>query len=387
MRGWNAKIHILPANAGDCFLIEFNNNECILIDTGFEETYYKYLKPLLIELNEKGKKIILLVITHIDKDHIGGAKKLLEENGDYNIPNIIKIENVWYNGFKNLVFQKKLSDNLEQEQFDKMRIIKAHNKMNYINGIENNVSANDLKSFELICNELNYPINRQFIDNTVIQSENIKIGRVNIDVISPNKLKIERYTMYLEKQLEKLFGKDYKINKNEEFITFFETLMINDEENIQTTEDISYQKQEDIADWLKINHKNKIYSIVNDVSIGILIKFNSIKMLFTGDLYYKKKHLNEKVLRVDVLKLPHHGSYWNNCEIMKNFIANNYIISTDGKKYGHPDKNILANIIINNKQNKTLIFNYEIDRINILKNQVQKDKYNYKYIIDNKLII
>ena len=387
MRGWNAKIHILPANAGDCFLIEFINNECILIDNGFEETYYKYLKPLLIELNEKGKKIILLVITHIDKDHIGGAKKLLEENGDYNIPNIIKIENVWYNGFKNLVFQKKLSDNLEQEQFDKMRIIKAHNKMNYINGIENNVSANDLKSFELICNELNYPINRQFIDNTVIQSENIKIGRVNIDVISPNKLKIERYTMYLEKQLEKLFGKDYKINKKEEFITFFEILMINDEENIQTTEDISYQKQEDIADWLKINHKNKIYSIVNDVSIGILIKFNSIKMLFTGDLYFEKKHLNEKVLRVDVLKLPHHGSYWNNCEIMKNFIANNYIISTDGKKYGHPDKNILANIIINNKQNKTLIFNYEIDRINILKNQVQKDKYNYKYIIDNKLII
>ena len=123
MRGWNAKIHILPANAGDCFLIEFNNNECILIDTGFEETYYKYLKPLLIELNEKGKKIILLVITHIDKDHIGGAKKLLEENGDYNIPNIIKIENVWYNGFKNLVFQKKLSDNLEQEQ-----LINANNK-------------------------------------------------------------------------------------------------------------------------------------------------------------------------------------------------------------------------------------------------------------------
>ena len=387
MADWNAKIHILPANAVDCFLIEFNNNECILIDTGFKETYYNYLKPLLIELKKIGKKITLLVITHIDKDHIGGAKRLLEENGHYNNPNIIKIENIWFNGFKNLVFQKKSSDTLNQKQLDKMRIIKANNRMNYIDEMDNNVSASDLKSFETICNELNYPINRQFIDNTVIQSEDIEIGNVSIDVISPNKLKIEKYTMYLEKQLEILFGKDYEINKNEEFMTFFETLMLNDEENIQTTEAISYQNEEDIADWLKINHKNKIYSIVNDVSIGILIKFNDIKMLFTGDLYFEKKYINEKALMVDVLKVPHHGSYWNNCEIMKNFIANNYIISTDGKKYGHPDKNILANIITNNKQNKTMIFNYEIDSINILKNQEQKDKYNYEYIIGNELII
>ena len=58
MADWNAKIHILPANAGDCFLIEFNNNECILIYTGFKETYYNYLKPLLIEYfsNEKVKE-------------------------------------------------------------------------------------------------------------------------------------------------------------------------------------------------------------------------------------------------------------------------------------------------------------------------------------------
>lgn len=387
MKEWNAKVHILPANAGDCFLIEFNNDECILIDTGFKETYYEYLKPLLIKLKNKGKKITLLVITHMDKDHIGGAKKLLEENGDYNASNIIKIENVWFNGFKNLVFQKKLSDILKQKQLDKMRIIKAYNRMNYVDEIDNNVSANDLKAFESICNELHYPINRQFKANTVIQSENIEIGNVYIDVLSPNQLKIEKYTEYLEKQLEILFGKDYEINKNEEFITFFEALMLNDEENIQTTETISYQNEKDIADWLKIKHKNKIYSIVNDVSIGILIKFNGIKMLFTGDLYFEKKLRNEKTLIVDVLKVPHHGSYWNNCEIMKNIIADNYIISTDGKKYGHPDKNILANIIINNKQNKTLIFNYEIDDINILKNQEQKDKYNYEYIIGNELII
>ena len=90
---------------------------------------------------------------------------------------------------------------------------------------------------------------------------------------------------------------------------------------------------------------------------------------------------------VDVLKVPHHGSYWNNCEIMENVIANNYIISTDGKRYGHPDKNILANIIINNKQKKKIIFNYDINNMQILKEQEQKNKYNYECVISNELII
>ena len=71
-----------------------------------------------------------------------------------------------------------------------MRIIKAHNQMNYIDEIHNKVSANDLKAFESICNELHYLINRQFNDNTVIQYQNIKIGNVCIDVLSPNQLKI-----------------------------------------------------------------------------------------------------------------------------------------------------------------------------------------------------
>lgn len=387
MADWNAKIHILPAKAGDCFLIEFNNNECILIDTGFKETYYKYLKPLLIELNRIGKKITLLVITHIDKDHIGGARRFLEENGDFYNPSIIKIENIWFNGFKNLVFHKNLADIINQKQLNKMRIIKANNRMNYFDEIDSNVSANDLKSFEIICNELKYPVNRQFPKNTVMQLENIEVGSASIDVISPNKLKIKRYTEYLEKQLEILFGKDYEINKSEEFMTFLETLLLNDEECIQTTETISGQIEKDIIDWLKINHKKNTYSIVNDVSIGILIKFNDKKMIFTGDLYFEKKDNNGRILMVDVLKVPHHGSYWNNCEIMENVIANNYIISTDGKKYGHPDKNILANIIINNKQKKKIIFNYDINNMQILKEQEQKNKYNYECVISNELII
>ena len=60
------------------------------------------------------------------------TQEQLAELVDIDTRNIIKIENIWFNGFKNLVFQKKSSDTLNQKQLDKMRIIKANNRMNYI---------------------------------------------------------------------------------------------------------------------------------------------------------------------------------------------------------------------------------------------------------------
>ena len=33
------RIHFLPALAGDCFVLEFDNKKCILIDAGYKSTY------------------------------------------------------------------------------------------------------------------------------------------------------------------------------------------------------------------------------------------------------------------------------------------------------------------------------------------------------------
>ena len=90
----NCIIHFLPAMAGDCFVLEFRNKECIIIDCGFKSTYKEYLRPLLIELKNRGCWVTLLLVTHIDQDHIEGAIALLEENGSANSPNIIPIHNI-----------------------------------------------------------------------------------------------------------------------------------------------------------------------------------------------------------------------------------------------------------------------------------------------------
>ncbi|XKW97216.1 hypothetical protein R8G64_01655 [Tenacibaculum maritimum] len=68
-------IKMYEASEGDAFLVSFGQDENInlLIDMGLSETYNNHIKRDLISLNERAKSIQLLVITHIDKDHIEGA--------------------------------------------------------------------------------------------------------------------------------------------------------------------------------------------------------------------------------------------------------------------------------------------------------------------------
>lgn len=74
-------IKVFPAGAGDCLLIDFIKEDYrILIDGGYAETYRKYLRKCLTELAAQGKRINLLVVTHIDSDHIGGIQAFLEES-------------------------------------------------------------------------------------------------------------------------------------------------------------------------------------------------------------------------------------------------------------------------------------------------------------------
>ena len=103
----NCIIHFLPARAGDCFVLEFDDKNCILIDSGYQVTYREELKPLLQKLAEKGCKIVLMIITHIDEDHILGAISFLEDNGNADHPRIIQVDEIWHNGIFNTIMNSE----------------------------------------------------------------------------------------------------------------------------------------------------------------------------------------------------------------------------------------------------------------------------------------
>src|SRR5947207_727960 len=93
------QIHMLPAHHGDCLLIEYGKAapyHWVLIDGGTDSTW-KDLEAALGKIPQAERKLELLVVTHIDADHIGGALKLFD-----NLPADISFDEVWFNGYRHL---------------------------------------------------------------------------------------------------------------------------------------------------------------------------------------------------------------------------------------------------------------------------------------------
>lgn len=87
------EITMLPAGEGDCIVVYFEDqNYRILIDGGVSSTYEENLRPYLQKLSSLEQKIDLIVVTHIDHDHLGGIIRLLKENGKADNPSLISID-------------------------------------------------------------------------------------------------------------------------------------------------------------------------------------------------------------------------------------------------------------------------------------------------------
>ena len=378
-------VHFIPALGGDCILLEFDNRECILIDCGYKSTYNQELKPILLELKKHGYRIKLFIVSHIDDDHIQGAISLLEDNGESNNPQVIPIDNIWFNGFystlfMNDVFEKHKSKTISEELSDRMRIVQGQMEMQLIPE-EAMISAKQSKSFEVLCSELGYHINHQFPEQVVkrksdnveiVANEKIRLGDFSITVLSPNDHLIDKLAQELNVELIKTFGKDYQINEDLIFWDFYEKLMLlKREEPLQTNVLISAESNE-IEGWLGTSTLAEM-NYVNQASIVAQIEYKDIKMLFTGD---SDSELWEDYLEsyYDVIKISHHGTLKPNLCMIKKTEGNHILISTNGRKYGHPEKDLIANLILSNSRNLHFNYNLNIQDI-VIRNQ---EKYSYK---------
>lgn len=77
----SVKVNFINVGKGDCIIIRYGQYT-YMIDTGYEETS-DIVKEKLYEFGVK--KINGMIITHFDKDHVGGAKDILKT---YDVDNI-----------------------------------------------------------------------------------------------------------------------------------------------------------------------------------------------------------------------------------------------------------------------------------------------------------
>ncbi|QLY81224.1 MBL fold metallo-hydrolase [Clostridium intestinale] len=393
------KIDIYPAKSGDAFLIKFSNGKNVVIDMGFKETYELYMKNDFIEINDIGEKINLMIISHIDEDHIEGAIQFLKENLYSNNTKIIDVDEIWHNSYKHLQI-KRDEDLIENDkELDILDEIKNSNSIEKKDKINENKEVSALQGSTLASYlyAYHYNWNKSFSSGPIcIEREfDCNLDNISINVISPNLKKIKNLArIWLSFLRSKKY--DFKITNDKIFDDAYEFYIknINDFE-VEENDDISYSSLKfDIEKLKLVEAKEKDNSKSNGASIGVEIIYNEKKMLFLGDCHediVMNSILNEckdgQEKYYNVIKIPHHGSLRNNSNWINFARAKYYIFSTDGKSHeGHPSVEVICKIISKNKGSKEkiyLVFNYKLDCIINFESEELKEIYNYDIVCND----
>jgi beta-lactamase superfamily II metal-dependent hydrolase len=118
------KLIAFQSGKGDCLLLSNAANTArILVDGGMPDAYGEHVAPALGALRAAKKKIDLIYISHIDQDHIGGILHLLDDEMAWRVhdfqkthgnpthpepesPRPPQVKAIWHNAF-----HEQLSDN------------------------------------------------------------------------------------------------------------------------------------------------------------------------------------------------------------------------------------------------------------------------------------
>lgn len=376
-------IKMFKAEKGDAFLIRFDNNQNVLIDMGMPKTYENEIKQELINLNNQGQKIDLLIITHIDEDHIGGAIKFLEDNEENKI---VEVFEVWHNSYRQLQFDKSKVSEVNEDTITVLKsIIKQNQSSNLTDGIQN-ISAEQGSSMASLIYKYEYAWNTTF-SNSVIHLENrskVKIGDLDFIFLSPNKEKLKKLSKDWLKELKKK-KYSFEISDEEIFDDAFEFYMKFLKGNDIKSKNISAKKGIDFEKLSKIEEKDG--SSTNGSSLAFIIEYKDKKLLFLGDSHEdiifesleKLKH-EDYNLKFDLMKVSHHGSNKNISNRLIDLIdCDKFLFSTNGSSHGHPDLETISKIVVKKVEyQKELLFNYNLDVLEKLNSEDLKKQYNYE---------
>lgn len=379
----NISISSFKAENGDAFLLNFDNKQNILIDMGMPKTYENEIRQELISLNEQGQKIDLLIISHIDKDHIGGAINFLEDNKKNEI---IEISEIWHNSYKHLQFNKpKVSEIQDDTNSILASIIKQNQSIQTTNSAQD-ISCRQGSSFASLIYKYKYDWNKSFC-NTAICIENnkeVQMGDLKFIFLSPNQNKLEKLSKKWIKELRKK-KYDFEISDEEIFDDAFEFFMKFLKGTDGEVSNISAKKSMNFEKLSQIEEKDK--SETNGSSLAFIIEYNDKKLLFLGDAHediiydslLKLKDDSYELL-FDIVKISHHGSNKNISNRLIDLIdCNKFLFSTDGISHKHPDLETIAKIVVKKTEyQKELFFNYPLDILEKINDEVLKNQYNYE---------
>lgn len=340
-------IELIQAGHGDCIWIEYgqdkNSLHRILIDGGTSGTYQR-IKKRIEKLPFEQRHFELLVITHIDADHIAGVLKLFE---DASLK--VSFDDVWFNGYQHLTELETLGAKQGEALTD--HLDKAGRRWN---------KAFFGKAVRVADDGAFQPI--------------VLPGGMKLTLLSPTKKELSELKPQWIKEAQKA-GLDPQQRLQER----------NDIDTRPSGLEALGVKLPDV-DILAEQDSETDASKANGSSIAFVAEFDARRTLFSGDAHdsvllesIKKYCPDKQALAIDVFKIPHHGSDANvSRELLKHIQCNKYLISTNGAYFKHPDDIAIARIIKYGGNEPEIYFNYCSKYNQIWGNRMLMDKYSYR---------
>jgi hypothetical protein len=306
-------IEMLSAGRGDCLWVEYGEPGAVrrvLIDGGVPATA-RQLRERIEALPVAERRFELLVVTHIDLDHIGGVLELLRHP-----PEGLSFGDVWFNGFHHLPEDPGV---LGGKQGEGLAFRLTHG---------------------------NHPWNMKFGGAAVARAEPDALPRIELDggmritLLTPTPDRLAELRPVWKKEIEKLGLTPGQAGEALEKMK--DPGLLGDERPDVDKLAASTFKGDD--------------SEANGSSIAFVAAYGGKRCLFAGDAFAPDLAAGLDLLAMeegdsrvalDALKLSHHGGRKNtSAQLLKAVACRDYLFSTDGSYYQHPHDESVARVVV-----------------------------------------
>jgi len=336
-----------PASEGDALILRWHHDgrdRHILIDLGRQRDY----RALLPRLREIGQ-FALFVMSHIDADHIAGAMPLV---ASHDAP--FKPADVWFNGYQHLREAQQRT-----RYFEELSVLQAEK---FSKGIA----------------KFRWPWNAAFGGERVSTdqpraAQPIGIEGLQITLLGPCDQDLIR--------LEKPWGDVLRAGG-----MLTEQLDPPDPGRRMRFEQLSHLDVEALA----AERFDADPEEANGSSISFLAEHKGHCVLLSGDAHAATLERRLQALgygphnrlRLDLFKLPHHGSHKNLTNTLLGMLdCTRFAISTNGNIHNHPDRKTVARILVADRaREKTLYFNSRPQNAKVWDSQGLQQEWNYRVI-------
>jgi beta-lactamase superfamily II metal-dependent hydrolase len=310
-------IEMLPAGHGDCLWIEYGDPVRRILVDGGPYYSYKHLRNKIEQLDAHDRHFELLIVTHVDADHIEGILRLLQE------PRLgVNFGDVWFNGTTQINAALDQGDLLDERQGEYLQAVLTDSGQRWNGAFGGNV----------VYVPADGELPKKKLD-----------GDATLTVVSPT-----------AKELRTLAAHWVDIVAKEGFSTGDTAAALERLKKQKRLQPVDTLGDEAPADTLgeADDAPGSDSSVANGSSIAVILEHDDHRLLLAGDAFPHvlvgalERYPGGVPVDLAVFKLPHHGSIRNMTDEMVEAVnCEKFAISSNGKYFGHPSSRAIDTLL------------------------------------------